>query len=173
MTRNPWQKIQNSEGSVRIRNCKQRIYKNARLDQIFVFFWKLIRWEKFCWEKMLNVSSWEEKGEQGVFSVKGKNYLKLNQKIFEFWIPSQKNSTLHPLSHMNKVHWITNSWTKTFFQGGLSGCKEEQLLFLIETEEMYLWTASFSDLVFIGPRCLRSLIYGSLCPSLTDTPFED
>ena len=41
----------------------------------------MIRWETFCWEKMLNVSSWEGKGEVGAFSVKGGKYLKMKSNI--------------------------------------------------------------------------------------------
>jgi len=41
----------------------------------------MIRWEKFCWEKMLNVSSWEGKGEVGAFSVKGRKYFKMKSNI--------------------------------------------------------------------------------------------
>ena len=40
-------------------------------NQFHVITMVLIRWETFCWEKMLNVSSWEGKGEVAVFSVKG------------------------------------------------------------------------------------------------------
>ena len=36
-----------------------------------------IRWETSCWERMLSVSSWEEKEEVEAFSAKGGKYLKI------------------------------------------------------------------------------------------------
>ena len=93
-------------------------------NQFQVISMVLIRWETFCWEKMLNVSSWEGKGEVGAFSVKGGKHLKIESNI-ELANPFQ-------IKTHNQLCLITNLLT-TLSQGGLCWCKEEQLLFLIES----------------------------------------
>ena len=154
-------------GSVRIRNGYYPYYLSCSDGRHFA--------GERCW--MCQAGAKRENGEY--FQWKVKSDWKWNQI---FWICNSVHKSKHFTNLTTHQQGTLNHQfiKKHFFQGGLPWCKEEQLLFLIESA-IYSKTAlsSFSYLVFkgniistTGPQ-LRHLVNHCCCPMSSSASRND